>query len=60
MSVQLLTDHNLEFLSIKGGCIGSYESTLVKMPYCWKLHVTAQLLISILGAFGQLAAIVEC
>ena len=31
------------WLSLKGGCTGSYESTLVKMPHCWKTHVTAQL-----------------
>ena len=38
MSVKLLTEHNLEFLSLKGGCTGSSESTLVKMPHCWKSH----------------------
>ena len=31
MIVKLLTEHHLEFLSLKGGCRGSYESTLVKM-----------------------------
>ena len=36
MSVKLLTEHHLEFLSLKGGCTGSSESTLVKMPHCWK------------------------
>ena len=41
MSVKLLTEHNLEFLSLKGGCTGSSESTLVKMPHCWKTNVTA-------------------
>ena len=35
MSVKLLTEHHLEFLSLKGGCTGSSESTLVKMPHCW-------------------------
>ena len=39
MSVKLLTKHHLEFLSLKGGCTGSTESTLVKMPHCWKSHV---------------------
>ena len=33
MSVKLLTEHHLEFLSLKGGCKGSSESTLVKMPH---------------------------
>ena len=41
-SVKLLTEHNLEFLSLKGGCTGSSESTLVKMAHCWKSHVMAQ------------------
>ena len=31
MIVKLLTRHHLEFLSLKGGCRGSSESTLVKM-----------------------------
>ena len=43
MSVKLLTEHHLEFLSIKEGCTGSSESTHVKMPHCWKSHVTAKL-----------------
>ena len=31
MIVKLLTEHHLEILSLKGGCRGSSESTLVKM-----------------------------
>ena len=30
MIVKLLTEHHLKFLSLKGGCTGSSESTLVK------------------------------
>ena len=30
MSVKLLTEHNLEFLSLKGDCTCSSESTIVK------------------------------
>ena len=41
MSVELPTEHHLEILSLKGGCTGSSESTLVEMPHCWKSHVTA-------------------
>ena len=41
MIVKLLTEYILEFLSLKGGCIGSSGSTLVKMLHCWKSHVTA-------------------
>ena len=44
MSVKPLTEQHLEFLSLKGGCIGLSESRHVKMPHCWKSHVTAQLL----------------
>ena len=39
MIVKLLTEHHLEFLSLKGGCRGSSESTLVEMSHCWKSHV---------------------
>ena len=46
MSVKLLTEHHLSFLSLKEGCTGLSESTLVKMPNCWKSHVTAHLLIN--------------
>ena len=42
MIVKLLTEHHLEFLSLKGGCRGLSESTHVKMPHCWKSHATAQ------------------
>ena len=41
MIVKLLTEYHLEFLSLKGGCTGSTESTLVKMSNCWKSHATA-------------------
>ena len=42
--VKLLTEHHLEFLSLKGGCRGSSESTHVKITHCWKSHALAQLL----------------
>ena len=41
MIVKLLAEHHLEFLSLKGGCTGSSESTLVKMSNCWKSHAGA-------------------
>ena len=40
MSVKLLTEYHLEFLSLRGGSTGSPESIHVKMPHCWKFHVT--------------------
>ena len=43
MMVKLLTEHHLEFLSLKGGCRGSSESTLVKChivrnPMHWLIY----------------------
>ena len=46
MIVKLLTEHDLEFLSLKGGCEGSSESTLVKMTHCWKSHVMAHMALT--------------
>ena len=44
MIVKLLTEHHLEFLSLKGVCSGSSESTHVKMPHCWKSHALAHII----------------
>ena len=41
MSVKRLTEHHLEFLSLKGGLS---ESKLVKMLNCWKSHGTAHMI----------------
>ena len=43
MSVKLLTEYHLEFLSLKGGCTGSSESTLAKMSNCLKSYVLAHI-----------------
>ena len=43
MSVKLLTEQHLEFLSLNGGYTGSSESTHVKMPHCWKSRVTTHM-----------------
>ena len=45
MIVKLLTEHHLEFLSLKGGCRGSSESTHVKMSHCLKSHALALIII---------------
>ena len=42
MTLKLLTEHHLEFLSLKGGCTGLSESTLGKIAHGWKSHVAAQ------------------
>ena len=48
MIVKLLTEHHLEFVSLKRGCRGSSESTHVKMSHCWKSHALAHVLLNIL------------
>ena len=53
MTTKLLTKHNLEHLSLKRGCRGSSESTLIKMLYCWKYHVAAQLCYPFLTEFRR-------
>ena len=46
MNIKLMTEHHLEFLSLKGGCTGSSESTIVKMPHFWKSHVAARICLN--------------
>ena len=43
MNVKLQTEHHFECLSLKGGCTGSSESTLVKYHIFWKSHVAAHI-----------------
>ena len=49
MIVKLLTEHHLEFLSLKGGCRGLSESTLVKIPHCRKSQASSHFITSGLG-----------
>ena len=49
MTDKLQNEHHLEFLSLTGGCTGLSESTLAKMPHCWKSHVTAHIYIIFVG-----------
>ena len=53
MTPRLLTEQHFEFLCLTGGCTGSSESTLVKMPHCWKSHVAAQYLMVTIGHVGS-------
>ena len=57
MTVKLLTEHNLEFLSLTGGCTGSSESTLVKIPHCLISHAKAHMS---LNRCCQICPSVEC
>ena len=43
MTLRLLIEHHLEFLSLKGGYTGSSDNTPVKMPQCWIYHVMTQI-----------------
>ena len=43
MIVKLLTEHHLEYLSLRESCRGSSESTFVKMTNCWKSHAAAHM-----------------
>ena len=52
MSVNLLTEHRLEFLSLEGGCTGTSESTLVKMPQKWKSRVMAHFTLRYFANFA--------
>ena len=54
MIAKLLTEHHLEFLSLKGGCRGSSGSTLVKMSNCWKSHAVAHIHSKILNILYDL------
>ena len=49
----------MEFLGLKRVCTGWYGSTLVKMPHCWKSHVTAHLLFEIRNLYQSIAIIIS-
>ena len=51
MSVKLQTGHHLELSSLKGGCTGSSESTLVKMSNCSQSHAAAHIIKQLLTYF---------
>ena len=60
MIVKLLAEHHLEFLSLKVGCRGSPESTLVKMSNRWKSHAAAHLLYLRRVVLGPCFAVLSC
>ena len=59
MSLKLLTEHHLEFLSFKEGCTGSSECTLVKISHCWKSHVAGHLVLFSVPSSAHLLALVD-
>ena len=56
-NVKLLTEHHFKFLSLTGGCTGWSEDTLVKMPHCWKSHVTAQMALIVAAFISDIISI---
>ena len=58
--VKLLTEHNLESLSLNGGCTDLSVSTLVKVPHIWKSHVTFILFVPVCEACTDAIYIEEC
>ena len=53
MSVKLLAEHHLGYLSLKGGYTGSSEFTLIKMPHCWISHVAAHTVKPVLNGHSK-------
>ena len=47
MTVKLLTEPILEFLSLKGGFTDSSEYTFVKMSHCWTSHDVAHVIVRV-------------
>ena len=47
MIVKLLTEHHLEFLSLKEGCRGWSKSTFVKMSNSWKSLAVAHIILTV-------------
>ena len=54
MTVKLLTEHQLDFVSVKGGCTGSSESICVKVPHCWKSDVDYGILFLALAKISEM------
>ena len=60
MSVKLLIEHHLELLGLNVGYTGSSESTLVKVPHCWKSHVTAQSMLHVYLCYALVCFLQSC
>ena len=59
MTAKLLTEPHLRFLSLRVGCPGSSESTVVKIPHCWKSRVKAHLKVIMLIPDSRLAPVLK-
>ena len=46
LSVKLLTEQHLEFLSLKEDCTGWSESIHGKIPHCWESHVASYIMFT--------------
>ena len=58
--VKLMTEHNLEFVSLKGGCIGLSEVALVKMSNCWISHAVVYNLIGDMFKITKICCFTDC
>ena len=54
MTVKLLTEQNLYFLTLKGGCTGLFASNHVKMSHCWNYHVAGLIFVAALKKIDAL------
>ena len=59
MSVKLLTEHRLEFVSLKGGCTGLSESTLVKNATLLEIICRGSILASSRCTYDTLGTLIS-
>ena len=55
MIAKLPTEHDLEFLSLNGGCTGSSESTLVKMATLYEISCRSSFIVELFSSFTQIS-----
>ena len=60
MTVKLLTEQHLEFLSLIGDCTGLSESTLLKIKPFWKSHAPLMCLHIFIKKHDNLGPELQC
>ena len=58
LTIKLLTEHRFEFLCLKGN--SSNESTLGKITHCWKSHLAAHMLTTVMLQINNINVLEEC
>ena len=56
MTVMLLTEHHLEFQSVKGGCAGSSEAAMLEISCHGSMNLTVAFLFQLEKNEGKLLA----